>query len=156
MGGTRVSGLSHSTAWRSSATGLPTNCIEIGVLGPRPVERAVVGKDYNKGTRVRKITVQAMWRLSATTFGLYGREGQRTETKSREDRSDKQRGGFLKLLDPVSSDRLRTALYSLITIKKKTNPNLEYWWQYMEMVCILPPFVRAQREKIWDLHLFAF
>ena len=31
---------------------------------------------------------------SAATFGLFGREGQRTETKSREVRSVRQRGGF--------------------------------------------------------------
>jgi len=62
---------------------------------------------------------------------------------------------FLKLLDLVSSDRFRTALYSLIAIKKEKNPNFEYWWQYMEMVCILLLFVIAQREGMWDLHLFA-
>ncbi|CAH3035152.1 unnamed protein product [Porites lobata] len=44
-------------------SGLPTIWIESGILGPRTVERALAGKDYNKGTRVHKITLQAMWQL---------------------------------------------------------------------------------------------
>ncbi|CAH3174764.1 unnamed protein product [Porites lobata] len=44
-------------------SGLPTIWIESGILGPRTVERALAGKDYNKGTRVHKITPQAMWQL---------------------------------------------------------------------------------------------
>ena len=61
---------------------------------------------------------------------------------------------FLKLLDRVSSDRFLTALYCFIAIKKEKNPSLEYWWRYMEMVCILLLFIRAQ--GCLDLHIFAF
>jgi len=46
-------------------------------------------------------------------------------------------------------------LSSITAVKKEKNPNLEHWWQYMEMFCILL-FVRAQREGMWDLHLYAF
>ncbi|CAH3166947.1 unnamed protein product [Porites lobata] len=42
---------------------LPTIWIESGILGPQTVERALAGKDYNKGSRVHKITLQAMWQL---------------------------------------------------------------------------------------------
>ena len=79
-------------------SGLLTIWIESGILSPRTVERALAGKDYNKGTRVHKINLQAMSVATAftTTFGLFGREGRRTKTKSREDRSDKRRKKFTK------------------------------------------------------------
>ena len=43
--------------------GLPTIWIDSGILGPRTVENGLAGKDYNKGTQVHKITLQAMWQL---------------------------------------------------------------------------------------------
>ena len=99
-----------------------------------------------------------MWQLLLPhwTFCLFGREGQRAETKSREVSSDNKEEDFLKLLDLVSPDKFRTVLYSFIAIKKEKNPNLKYWWQNMEMVGILLLFVKAQIEGIWELHLFAF
>ena len=50
---------------------------------------------------------------------------------------------FLKLLDLLSSGRKRELLASLIAVKKKKNPNLQRWLQYMDMVCILLLFIRA-------------
>ena len=36
------------------------------------------------------------------------------------------------------------------------NPNFKFWWSYMQMVHIHLLFIRAQRDGIWDLHLYAF
>ena len=60
------------------------------------------------------------------------------------------------MLDLLSSGRQRELLASLIAVKKEKNPNFQYWLQYMDMVCILLLFIRAQREGIWDPHLYAF
>ena len=60
------------------------------------------------------------------------------------------------MLGLLSSGRQRKVLASLIAVKKEKDPNLQYWLQYMDMVCILLLFIRAQREEIWDLHLYAF
>ena len=65
-------------------SGLPTIWIDSGILGPRTIERALAGKDYNKGTRVHKITVQAMWQLILPQVLAFIAEKQRAETKSRE------------------------------------------------------------------------
>ena len=142
-------------------SGLPTIWMESGILGPRTVERTLVGKDYNKGTRVHKITLQAMWQLLLPKLLVYLeekdnelRQEQRQSLKKSVQTNKEE--DFLKLLDLMSSDRFRTALHSFIAFKKEKNPNLEYWWQYMEMVSILLLFVRAQREGMWDLHLYAF
>ncbi|KAL9970877.1 hypothetical protein ACROYT_G023330 [Oculina patagonica] len=68
----------------------------------------------------------------------------------------KTEGEFLNLLALLSSGRYRELLPSFIAVKKEKNPNLQYWLQYMEMVLFLLLFIRAQREGIWDLHLYAF
>jgi len=84
--------------------GLPNICIESGILGPRTVERAHAGKDYNKGTRVHKITLQAMWQLLLPQLLIYFEEKD-NELKQSLEKSvqlDKEED-FLKLLDLVSS-----------------------------------------------------
>ena len=96
---------------------------------------------------------------SAKTVGLFEEKNNELRQELRQSleksvQSNKEED-FLKLLDLVSSDKFRTALHSFIAFKKEKNPNLEYWWQYMEMVSILLLFVRAQREGMWDLHLYA-
>ena len=50
---------------------LPTIWIESGILGPQTVERAFASKDYNKSTRVNKITLQALWQLLLTQRLVY-------------------------------------------------------------------------------------
>ena len=56
----------------------------------------------------------------------------------------------------ATSCRYQALLSSFITTKKDKNPIFEYWWNYMEMVRILLLFIRAQREGLWQLHLYAF
>ncbi|XP_010767762.1 serine/threonine-protein phosphatase 2B catalytic subunit alpha isoform-like [Notothenia coriiceps] len=36
------------------------------------------------------------------------------------------------------------------------DPNATFWWDYMTMVSIVLCFTRAQRDGLWDLHLYAF
>ena len=134
-------------------SGLPTIWMESGILGPRTVERTLAGKDYNKGTRVHKITLQAMWQLLLPKLLVYLEEKDnelRQELRQSLEKSvqSNKEEDFLKLLDLVSSDKFRTALHSFIAFEKEKNPNLEYWWQYMEMVSILLLFVRAQRGNV--------
>ncbi|CAH3188967.1 unnamed protein product [Porites lobata] len=138
-------------------SGLPTIWIESGILGPRTVERALAGKDYNKGTRVHKITPQAMWQLILPQVLAFIAEKD-NELKQNLERSvqSNSKEEYLKLLDLLSSTRYQALLSSFITTKKDQNPNFEYWWNYMEMVRILLLFIRAQREGLWQLHLYAF
>ena len=50
---------------------LPTIWMESGILGPRTVERTLADKDCNKGTRVHKSTLQAMWQLLLLKLLVY-------------------------------------------------------------------------------------
>lgn len=55
----------------SQDSGLPTIWIESGILSPRTVERELAGEDCNKGTRVHKINLQAMWQLRLPQLLVY-------------------------------------------------------------------------------------
>ena len=138
-------------------SGLPTIWIESGILGPRTVERALAGKDYNKGTRVHKITLQAMWQLILPQVLAFIVEKD-NELKQNLERSvqSNSKEDYLTLLDLLSSTRYQALLSSFITTKKDKNPNFEYWWNYIEMVRILLLFIRAQREGLWQLYRYAF
>ena len=104
-------------------SGLPTIWIESGILGPRTVERALAGKDYNKGTRVHKITLQAMWQLILPQVLAFIAEKD-NELKQNLERSvqSNSKEEYLKLLDLLSSTRYQALLSSFITTKKDKNP----------------------------------
>ena len=138
-------------------SGLPAIWIESGILGPRTVERVLAGKDYNKAARVHKITFQAMGQLLLPQLLVYLEEKDNAlkQTLERSVQSNTE-DGFLRLLDLLSSARYRELLSPFIAAKKEKNPNFEYWWNYMDMVHILLLFIRAQREGMSELHLYAF
>ena len=46
-----------------SACGLYDAWIDSKILGEVAAQKVLVGKDYSKGMRVHKITVQALWRI---------------------------------------------------------------------------------------------
>ncbi len=39
---------------------------------------------------------------------------------------------------------------------KESDGNFRFWWSYMEMVQILLQFIRAQRDGMWKLNVYAF
>ena len=69
-----------------------------------------------------------------------------------------------RLDDPQGYDTLVTTLASTrfcnhmteFVLSKEKHVNFQYWWQYMNMVCILLMFFGAQLEGRWELHLYAF
>ena len=44
----------------------------------------------------------------------------------------------------------------MVAFAKEGDTNFQYKWQYMDMVCILFHFIRAQQDGIWELHLCTF
>ena len=124
-------------------SGLAEIWVESGLFGPGTVNHVLEGKDYNKGVRGHKITVQALWQLLLQ---------QNLETYTKSDVKE----DFEKMCDVLSSDTYNALQSSFIASKKDANPNFQFWWQYTEMVQILLLFTRAQREGKWGLHLYAF
>jgi len=60
------------------------------------VERALAGKDYNKGTRVHKITLQATWQLLLPKRLVYMEEKDNELKQSLEKSVQSNKGGFFE------------------------------------------------------------
>jgi len=132
------------------SSGLLDVWTESHTLGPRAAEQVLAGKNYARGMRTHKLTLQALWRilmpqlldtLAETDTAL------RTEIVSVKDKPD-------ILLPLLASPKFQAIFEQHVT--SKSNPNFKFWWEYMQMVEILLHFTRAQREGNWKLHLEAF
>ena len=106
---------------------------------------------------VTRITLQAMWQLILPQVLAFiaEKDNELTQNLERSVQSNSKEEYFT-LLDLLSSSRYQALLSSFITTKKDKNPNFEYWWNYTEMVRTLLLFIRARREGLWQLHLYAF
>lgn len=55
----------------------------------------------------------------------------------------------------LSTKKFRS-LVANFKVQHKDNPNIIFWWDYLQMVEILLMFTRAERDGIWRLHLYSF
>lgn len=138
-------------------SGLSEIWVESALLGPRTVERVLEGKEYSKGVRAHKVTLQAIWQILLPQLLAYIGERDKDLKESLDKCAQSHAtGDFERMCDLLSSDCYRALLSSFVASKKESNPSFQFWWQYTEMVCILLRFTRAQREGQWHLHMYAF
>ena len=60
-----------------------------------------------------------------------------------------------KLITFLDQDKFRKLLAGFVESRSDV-VNFSFWWQYMDMVAILLQYTRAQRDGIWELHLYSF
>lgn len=133
------------------SSGLLEAWVEGNLLGPKTAEQTMAGKSYNKGIRAHKITLQAMWRILLPQLLSF------LEDRNRDlnDLLDKTKNSPVEdLVTLLASEEFQAVTEAYI--KANNNPNFMFWWGYMKMVHILLFFIRAQRDRIWDLYLCAF
>ena len=130
--------------------------IESGILGPNSAEKALNGKSYAKGIRAHKLTLQAMWRLVLPQLLPYieNEDQQLTEDIVKAARLDTP-DALDFLVTSMASAQFCNIMASFIA-SKEHDVNFQYWWKYMDMVCILLMFIRAQCYGLWELHLYSF
>ena len=116
----------------------------------------MAGKSYAKRVRAHKLTLHAMWQLLFPQLMDYFEEKDRD---LKEELLNTARPDGLQdydaLATSLASTRFRNCMAEFVQSKDE-NVNFQYWWQYMNMVCILLLFIRAQRDCLWELHLYAF
>jgi hypothetical protein len=61
-----------------------------------------------------------------------------------------------QMVDTLTSERFHQPIFNFVKLLKEDDPNAEFWWDYMVMVSILLYFTRAQRDGLWEVHLYAF
>ena len=138
-------------------SGLAHVWTESGILGPNTLDHAMSGKDYAKAIRTHKITLQAMWQLLLPQFLDYLDVHDKDLKEYLLDNSQSDDiNDYDELVAILTSIRCREQMESFVLSNTEVNSNFQYWWQYMDMVCVLLLFIMAQRDGIWDLHLYAF
>ena len=60
------------------------------------------------------------------------------------------------MVEKLVSETFQQSMIGFVKLLTDDNPNDAFWWDYMTMVSILLFFIRAQRDGLWDLHLYAF
>jgi hypothetical protein len=137
-------------------SGLADVWIDSGILGPNSTEKAMGGKSYAKGVRAHKLTLQAMWQLVLPQLLPYIEKKDHELKKDilKAARSDAPQD-YDALVTTLASTRFCNLMAEFV-LSKEQDVNFQYWWQYMNMVCILLLFIRAQRDGLWELHLYAF
>ena len=135
------------------STGLLEIWTESNLLGPKTVTNALLGKDYEKGIRAHKITAQALWQIVLPQFRQYLQE-------SNDDLRRQIEMATLRETDEQLIETLSTQTFHNILLEfgesEAEDPNFMLWWEYLLMVRLLLMFIRAERDGIWDLHIFTF
>ena len=60
------------------------------------------------------------------------------------------------MVHKLTTDRFQPPMKEFAASLAVDDPNATFWWDYMTMVSIVLCFTRAQRDGLWDLHLYAF
>ena len=123
--------------------------IECKILGPGVAEQVLSGKKHKKAMRCHKLTFQALWRIILPQFQQY------VMTNNANVYETLQLCTVNDIDDVIRNPDIMELLDEYIK-QKSSNPNFEFMWTYMEMVWILLLFTHAQRDGLWELHLYAF
>ena len=137
-------------------SGLENVWTDSQLLGEVAIDKVLAGKCYSKAVRAHKITLQALWQLLLPELSNYLQDknpylrNQMVELAQLDDSENVD-----QLVAMLSSPQFQNEMSSFLASHEE-DATFQYWWQYMEMVCILLRFIRADREGIWNLHLESF
>jgi len=99
--------------------------------------------------RAHKLTFQAMWQILLPQLLDHLKESDR-------DLGNEMRTKHGEALNTLlATGRFCDAMAEFITHRATDSVNFTYWWNYMEMVVVLLMYTRAQRDGLWNLHLYA-
>ena len=105
--------------------------------------------------RAHKLILQALWRLLMPSLLSFVAEADADchACLSRMAAGDDSQT-IPELITFLDQDKSRKLLAGFVESRYDV-VNVSFWWQYMDMVAILL-HTRAQRDGIWQLHLYSF
>ena len=140
-----------------SDSGLSELWVECGLLGTNAAHNVMSGKGYARAIRTHKLTFQAHWQLLLPRLYTY-LDG--VDVTLRAELSDLSTSidadGIAEMVEKLTSDKFQQPMKEFREALTVDDPNAAFWWDYMNMVSILLCFTRAQRDGLWDVHLYAF
>ena len=138
-------------------SGLVEVWVESDLLSTNAAHQVITGKGYARAIRAHKITLQVLWRLLPRLHGFLEKVDLELMAELEELESTKIDAAQIALLvRKLSSEKFQHTVKEFATDLIAGDPNVAFWWQYMNIVTILLCFTRAHRDGLWDLHLYAF
>ena len=132
-----------------AGSGLLDAWVESGIISEISATKVAAGKAYNKGIRMHKLTLQALWRLMEPSFlEFLSKNHPDLFQEVKTSRSDVQ-----LLLAGLQKHNVRNIIDEFVV--GQNNVNVQYWWFYMRMVFTLLQFTRSIRDGVWDLYKFS-
>lgn len=139
-----------------SGSGLYELWMECELLGPIAAQNVLGGKHYSRGIRAHKISAQAIWKILIPNFFTL----HFTLANKNVDHSQTLNDIMNERIDIQSSiEDLQNPVFKeyLSSFRKETeNPNILFWWSYLDLVPILLAFTKSERKGLWDLFLNSF
>lgn len=136
-----------------SGSGLYELWMECELLGPVAAQNVLAGKHYSRGMRAHKLTAQALWKILLPSFLLFVANKDVNHSQILNDIMNEQRD-IASSLEQLQNTVFRE--YFLNFREETTNPNVLFWWSYLDLVSILLEFTKSEREGLWDLYLHSF
>ena len=119
-------------------SGLCELWVECDVLGANAVQNVISDKGYACAMRTHKLTLQTLWQLLLPQLSAHLDSVDvelRAELDSLGPSSDT--GAISQMVDTLASERFHQPILKFVKVLKEEDPNVEFWWNYMEMVSIL-------------------
>ena len=139
--------------------------IESGVYGFNTASNLLKGKSYNRGIRGHKLVMEALMRLQWQEMHKWKSERKddaevdeevmsahiQACENAVEQRSDDMRACCETVCEDM--DKIQKLMEVFRSTGKDTSHLFYFWDTYIEMVQLLPQFIRAERDGCWELHL---
>ena len=146
-------------------SGLEDLLIESGVYASGTTSALLAGKQYNRGLRAHKLTLEALFRLQWRAFvcWLSEQDDSDFDLSALQDDIQSVRESF-RTSDPSDCiDKVNNLIESLKPIERQLDAfktkgreksqTFAFWDNYMKMVSLLLSFIKAEHTGNWQLHL---
>ncbi|KAK5936226.1 hypothetical protein CgunFtcFv8_027647 [Champsocephalus gunnari] len=138
-------------------SGLSELWVKCDLMGANAAQHVMAGKGYARVIRTHKLTLQALWQLLLPRLYTYLDEVDVTLRAELSDLCQSVDADHIaQMVDKLTTDSVQQPMKEFAASLAVDDPNAAFWWDYMTMVSIVLCFTRAQRDGLWDLHLYAF
>jgi hypothetical protein len=103
--------------------------------------------------RAHKLTAQALWKILLPSFLLFVANKDVNHSQILNDIMNEQRD-IGSSLEELQNTVFRE--YFIDFREEITNPNVFFWWSYLDLVSILLELTKSEREGLWDLYINTF
>ena len=142
-------------------SGLDDALADSGVYACNTVEQIFRGSHYNRGIRCHKLALESMCRLQWLAviewYATHSVDVDADQIESAISAVVKAFQSSDNISECVENLAEETVVVSQLLEKfmksNSENGTIMFWNQYIDMVCILLRYIRAERDGIWQLHL---